>query len=81
MKKSNQLSLSLLKMIAKIERVQCKINILKAIKNAAGVSVVFLINMCEIHFVYVLTRLPFVRERFSINWTRLQASVKNDSEK
>ena len=51
-------------------------NILKAIKNATGVSVVFLINMSVIHFDYVSTSLPFLRECYCKNWTRLHTSAK-----
>ena len=56
-------------------------HILKAIKNATGASVVFLINMSVIHFDYVSTSLSFVRERYCKNWTRLHISAKNCSEK
>ena len=41
------------------------LNILKAIKNATGTSVIFPINISLIHFVYVLTSVPNVRERFT----------------
>ena len=34
-------------------------------KNATGASLVFLININVIHFVYVLTSFSFVRECFS----------------
>ena len=37
-------------------------SILKANKNATGTNVVFLMNIIVIHFVYVLTNLPFVRD-------------------
>ena len=40
-------------------------NILKAIKNATGTSVIFPINISLIHLVLVLTRIPNVGERFT----------------
>ena len=40
-------------------------NILKAIKNATGTSVIFHINNSLIHFVFVLTSVPNVGERFT----------------
>ena len=55
--------------------------IFKTIKNSTGTSVVFLINMSKVHFVYVSTSLPFVRERYSKNWTRLHTSAKFFGEK
>ena len=42
-----------------------KENILKAIKNATGTSVIFPINISLIHFVLVLTSVPNVGERFT----------------
>ena len=39
--------------------------ILKAIKNATGASVIFHINNSLIHFVFVLTSVPNVGERFT----------------
>ena len=39
--------------------------ILKAIKNATGTSVIFTINISLIHFVFVLTSVPNVGERFT----------------
>ena len=48
---------------------------LKPLKNATGASVVFLINMSVIYIVYLLTSLPFVRERHSRNWTHLHTSA------
>ena len=39
--------------------------ILKAIKNATGTSVIFHINNSLIHFVFVLTSVPNVGERFT----------------
>ena len=44
-------------------RVNCYI--LKAIKNATGTSVIFHINNSLIHFVFVLTSVPNVGERFT----------------
>ena len=41
------------------------IYILKAIKNATGTSVNFPINISFIHFVFVLTNVPNVGERFT----------------
>ena len=41
------------------------ISILKAIKNATGTSVIFHINNSLIHFVFVLTSVPNVGERFT----------------
>ena len=41
------------------------LNILKAIKNATGTSVIFHINNSLIHFVFVLTSVPNVGERFT----------------
>ena len=41
----------------------------------------FLINMSVIYFAYVLTKLPFIGERHSKNWTRLHTSAKNFGEK
>ena len=40
-------------------------SILKAIKNATGTSVIFPINISLIHFVFVLTSVPNVGERFT----------------
>ena len=39
--------------------------ILKAIKNATGTNVIFPINISFIHFVFVLTSVPNVVERFT----------------
>ena len=39
--------------------------ILKAIKNATGTSVIFPIKNSLIHFVFVLTSVPNVGERFA----------------
>ena len=39
--------------------------ILKAIKNATDTSVIFPINISLIHFVFVLTSVPNVGERFT----------------
>ena len=41
------------------------LGILKAIKNATGTSVIFHINISSIHFVFVLTSVPNVGERFT----------------
>ena len=41
-----------------------RIYILKAIKNATGTSVNFHINNSLIHFVFILTSVPNVGERF-----------------
>ena len=41
------------------------LNILKAIKNATGTSVIFPINISLIFFVFVLTSVPNVGERFT----------------
>ena len=38
---------------------------LKAIKNAIGTSVIFPINISLMHFVFVLTSVPNVGERFT----------------
>ena len=40
-------------------------SILKAIKNATGISVIFPINISLIHFVFALTSVPNVGERFT----------------
>ena len=40
-------------------------NILKAIKNATGTSVVFPVDISFIHYVLVLTSVPNVGERFT----------------
>ena len=39
--------------------------ILKAIKNATGISVFFPINISLIHFAFVLSSVPNVGERFT----------------
>ena len=39
--------------------------ILKAITNATGTSVIFTINISLIHFIFVLTSVPNVGERFT----------------
>ena len=39
------------------------------------------INMSVIRFVYVLTSVPFIPERYSKNWTRLHISAKIFGEK
>ena len=52
----------------------CIINILKAIKNAIGTSVIFPINISLIHLVFVLTGVPNVGERLpklELNCTHL----------
>ena len=41
------------------------INILKAIKNATGTSVVFPVNVSFIHYVLVLTSVPNVGKCFT----------------
>ena len=43
----------------------CSPYILKAIKNATGTSVIFIINISFKHFVFVLTSVPNVEERFT----------------
>ena len=48
-----------------IARAFSHARILKAIKNATGTSVIFSINISLIHFVFVLTSVPNVRERFT----------------
>ena len=45
----------------------CLVNILKAIKNATGTSVVFPVNISFMHYVLVLTSVPNVGERFTKN--------------
>ena len=57
------------------------INILKAIKNATGTSVICPINISLIHFVFVLTSVPNVGERFTETWAQLHTSAKNFGEK
>ena len=56
--------------------------ILKAIKNATGISVIFPINISLIHFVFVLTSVPNVEERFTKTWAQLhnlpKILAKND---
>ena len=50
-----------------LDRNNCEqslLNILKAIKNATGTSVIFPINISFIHFVFVLTSVSNV-ERFT----------------
>ena len=42
-----------------------QISILKAIKNATGTSVNLPINISFIHFVFVLTSVPNIGERFT----------------
>ena len=54
----------------------CKVFILKAIKNATGTSVIFPISISLIHFVFVLTSVPNVGERFTKIWAQLHTSVK-----
>ena len=58
-----------------------KAHILKAIKNATGTSVIFPINISLIHFVFVLTSVPNVGERFTETWAQLHTSAKNFGEK
>ena len=55
-------------------------HILKAIKNATGTSVIFPINISFIHFVFVLTSVPNVGERFTKTWAQLHTSAKNFGE-
>ena len=55
--------------------------ILKAIKNATGISVIFPININLIHFVFVLTSVPNVGERFTKTCAQLQTSAKKFDEK
>ena len=40
-------------------------SILKVIKNATGTKVLFPMNISLIHFVFVLTSVPNVGERFT----------------
>ena len=56
-------------------------NILKAIKNATGTSVVFPVNISFIHYVLVLTSVPNVGERFIKTWAQLHTSAKTFGEK
>ena len=56
-------------------------NILKAIKNATGTSVIFPINISFIHFVFVLTSVPKVKERFTKTWAQLHTSAQKIGEK
>ena len=42
-----------------------KVNILKAIKNATGTSVIFPINVSLIRFVFVLTTVPNIGVHFT----------------
>ena len=51
-------------------------NILKAIKNATGTSVVFPVNISFIHYVLVLTSVPNVGERFTKTLAQLHTSAK-----
>ena len=46
-------------------RLYAILTILKAIKNATRTSVIFHINNSLIHFVFVLTSVPNVGERFT----------------
>ena len=55
--------------------------ILKAIKNATGTSVIFPININLIHFVFVLTSVPNVEERFTKSLAQWHTSAKNVGEK
>ena len=55
--------------------------ILKAIKNATGTSVIFPINISLIHFVFILTSVPNVGERFTETWAQLHTSAKKFGEK
>ena len=48
---------------ARTEVYECYI--LKAIKNATGTIVIFPINISLVHFVFVLTSVPNVGERYS----------------
>ena len=56
-------------------------NILKAIKNATGTRVIFPINISMIHFVFVLTSVPNVGERFTKTWAQLHTFAKKIGEK
>ena len=56
-------------------------NILKAIKNASGSGVGFLINISLIYLVFVLTSVPNVRERFSKLELKLHTSAKKFGER
>ena len=51
---------------------------LKAIKNATGSSVIFPISL--IHFVFILTSVPNVGERFTKTLAQLHTSAKNFGE-
>ena len=55
--------------------------ILKAIKNATGTSVILSINISLIHFVFVLTIVPNVGERFTKARDQLHISAKHFDEK
>ena len=55
------------------------VNILKAIKNATGTSAIFPINISLIHFVFVLTSVTNVGERFTKTCAQLHTSAKNFS--
>ena len=55
--------------------------ILKAIKNATGISVIFPINISLIHFGFVLTNVSNVGEYFTKTWAQLHTSALNFGEK
>ena len=56
-------------------------DILKAIKNATGTNVIFPINIPFIHFVFVLTSVPNVVERFTKTWAQLHTSAQKFGKK
>ena len=58
-----------------------KAHILGAIKNATEISVIFPVIISLIHFVFVLTSVSNVGERFTKTWAQLQTSAKNFDEK
>ena len=67
--------------LIKAQLISFQLYILNAIKNATGTSVIFPINISLIHFVFVLTSVPNVGERFTKTWAQLHTSVKNFGEK
>ena len=56
-------------------------NILNAIKNATGTSVIFPINISLLLFVSVLTSVPNVGERFTKTCAQLHTPAKKFGEK
>ena len=68
-------------MILEVVKIYKPINVYLKPLNATGTSVIFRLNISLIHFVFVLTSVPNVGERFTKTWAQLYTSAKMSGEK